>query len=56
MAPMVDGANQLYDDARMSVHGPFSPQALGQYLVDRGDLTLDQLNGILRANRMDEAP
>lgn len=56
MAPFVDGANQLYDDTRMSVHGQISPQALGRYLVNRGDLSLDQLNEILRANRMDETP
>jgi hypothetical protein len=55
-APIVDGANQLYDGARMSVHGPISPQALGRFLVDRGDLSLDQLNSILRANRMEETP
>jgi hypothetical protein len=56
VAPIVDGANQFYNDTRMSVHGPMSPQALGRYLVDRGDLSLDQLNAILRANRMDEVP
>jgi hypothetical protein len=56
LAPIVDGANQFYNDTRMSVHGPISPQALGRYLVDRGDLSLDQLNAILRANRMDEVP
>jgi hypothetical protein len=56
MAPIVDGANQLYNDTRMSVQGPLSPQALGRYLVTQGDLSLDQLNSILRANRMDEIP
>lgn len=53
---IVDGANQFYDDTRISVNGPLSPQTLGLYLVQRGDLTKTALNGILRANRMDEVP
>lgn len=53
---IVDGANQLYNDTRVSVNGPLSPQTLGLYLVQRGDLTKTALNSILPANRMDEVP
>jgi hypothetical protein len=53
---ITDGANKPYNDARISVNGVLSPQSLGRYLVNRGDLTKDQLNNILRSNRMDEVP
>jgi hypothetical protein len=53
---ITDGANGPYNDMRISVKGVLSPQSLGLYLVRRGYVTTDDLNGILRANRMDELP
>ncbi len=57
IAPMItDGANGPYDDVRISIHGAFSPQQLGLYLVGMGAVTHDDLNNIFRANRMEEVP
>lgn len=53
---IVDGANQAYNDGRISVNGVLSPQSLGLHMVNRGYLTLEELNSILRANLMEEVP
>jgi hypothetical protein len=55
-SPIVDGANRVYDDVRMSVNGAFSLQAFSRYLVANGHVSRDDINGILRGNRMEEIP
>jgi hypothetical protein len=53
---LVDGAQKAYNDGRVSTAGVLSAQSLGRFLVEHGDLTLPELQSILRANRMDEIP
>jgi len=54
--PIVDGANSGYDETRMSYWGGYSAQALAHYLAGAGYATRTDLNGILRANYMEEIP
>jgi hypothetical protein len=44
-----------YPARRLSVRADLAPQTLGLYMVDRGWLTRDELNNVLRANYMQEA-
>lgn len=55
-SPIVDGAQGPYNDARMSIYGPYSARSLASYLVNRGIVTQADINGILAGNRMEELP
>jgi hypothetical protein len=51
---ITDGANQTYDNLRLSVKGLISPQAFGMFLVNQGVITKSHLNNILAMSLMDQ--